>query len=111
VTVRLGPAGLSRGAPGWTIEDYALARWAARYHLLAMALACNIDSRGKAVRFRSGLVLLLAAVVLFLAWALPTGSTVAWVVTGVIAATGAFSLFEARAGWCAVRALGFRTRY
>lgn len=76
-----------------------------------MALACNIDSRGKAMRFRSGLILLLVAVILALAWALPTGSTLAWVVAAVVAGAGAFSLFEARAGWCAVRAMGFRTRY
>jgi len=24
---------------------------------------------------------------------------------------GAFAIFEAKAGWCVVRALGFRTRY
>ena len=76
-----------------------------------MALACNIDSRGKAVRFRYGLFMLAAAVILSLAWALPTGSTVAWVVVALVAAGGAFSLFEARAGWCAVRAMGIRTRY
>ena len=75
-----------------------------------MALACNIDSRGKAVRFRYGVVLLFLAVVLALAWALPTGSGLGWVVAGLLAAAGGFSLFEARAGWCAVRAMGFRTR-
>jgi hypothetical protein len=75
-----------------------------------MALACNIDGRGKAVRFRSGLVLLLLAVVVSLVWALPSASTLGWIVVAGLAAGGAFSLFEARAGWCAVRALGFRTR-
>jgi len=32
---------------------------------------------------------------------------------GVLAmvAGGAFAIFEAKAGWCVVRALGFRTRY
>ena len=75
-----------------------------------MALACNIDAVGKAARFRSGLVMLLLAVIVSLAWALPTGSAVGWVVTAVLAAGGLFALFEARAGWCVVRALGFRTR-
>jgi hypothetical protein len=75
-----------------------------------MALACNIDARGKAVRFRSGLIMMMIAVLVSLLWALPTRSTVAWIVTAALAAMGAFSLFEARAGWCAVRALGIKTR-
>ena len=75
-----------------------------------MALACNIDARGKAVRLRFGFILLLVAVALAVLWALPTGSTLGWIVSAAVAAGGAFSLFEARAGWCALRALGVRTR-
>jgi hypothetical protein len=75
-----------------------------------MGLACNIDERGRTARLRFGLVFLILAVALSLLWALPTGSTLAWLVSAVLGAGGAFSLFEARAGWCAVRALGFRTR-
>jgi hypothetical protein len=75
-----------------------------------MALACNIDARGKAVRFRYGLIMMMFAVLVSLLWALPTRSTAAWIVTAVLAAMGLFSLFEARAGWCAVRALGIKTR-
>ena len=75
-----------------------------------MALACNIDAAGRVVRFRSGLILLSVAIVVSLAWALPTGSTLGWIVSAALGAAGAFSLFEARAGWCAVRAIGFRTR-
>jgi hypothetical protein len=75
-----------------------------------MPLACNIDARGKAARFRSGLVLLAIAVVVSLAWALPTGSSTGWLVAAALAAIGGFALFEARAGWCLVRALGFKTR-
>jgi hypothetical protein len=75
-----------------------------------MPLACNIDAEGKAVRFRSGLILLVVAVLVSLFWALPARSTFGWIVTAALAAAGAFSVFEARAGWCAIRALGFRTR-
>jgi len=32
------------------------------------------------------------------------------VVAGVLAAAGLFSLFEANRSWCAVRALGFKTK-
>ena len=75
-----------------------------------MKLTCNIDAAGKAVRFRSGLVLLVVAVVVSLAWALPTRSPLGWIVAASLALAGGFSLFEARAGWCVIRALGFRTR-
>jgi hypothetical protein len=75
-----------------------------------MGLACNIDQRGRSARVRFGFLFLIAAVVLSLLWALPSGSTLAWLVSALLGAGGAFSLFEARAGWCAVRALGIRTR-
>lgn len=74
-----------------------------------MPLTCNIDSRGKVVRLIYGVVLIVIAIVLLFAWALPTGSLWAWVVTVLCSAGGAFAVFEARAGWCAVRAMGFKT--
>jgi hypothetical protein len=73
-------------------------------------MQCNIDARGKAVRLIYGIIGVTVGIVLLLAWALPRGGWVAWTVTGVTVAAGAFSIFEARAGWCAVRAMGFKTR-
>jgi DNA gyrase/topoisomerase IV subunit B len=32
-----------------------------------------------------------------------------WWLAGALAGMGAFVVFEARSGWCAVRAMGFRT--
>ena len=76
-----------------------------------MALQCNIDSRGKAVRLLGGLLFTLAGIGAILFWALPAGDGVArWVVSLSLLFGGAFMLFEARAGWCAVRAMGFKTR-
>ena len=75
-----------------------------------MALQCNIDSRGRAGRLIKGLVLLAAGVAMLLLWALPGGSAWAWVATAVVLAGGAFAVFEAWAGWCVVRAMGFKTR-
>jgi hypothetical protein len=75
-----------------------------------MALACNIDAVGKAVRLRIGLGLLAVAALVALAWALPFGSRLGWLLGGALALGGGFSIFEARAGWCVARALGFRTR-
>jgi hypothetical protein len=75
-----------------------------------MSLTCNIDARGKAARLRIGIAASILGVILLLAWALPSGTTLAWVVTVAVLGTGAFSMFEARAGWCALRAMGLRTR-
>ncbi|HMJ54979.1 MAG TPA: hypothetical protein VK540_23045 [Polyangiaceae bacterium] len=75
-----------------------------------MGLTCNIDARGKAVRLRLGIVSFVIGVVLLFAWAFPTGTPLAWVTTIGVLASAAFSIFEARAGWCVVRAMGFQTR-
>lgn len=75
-----------------------------------VALACNIDARGKAVRLRIGIGLVLVGVASLALWAVPTGGALAWAATLGLLAGGAFSIFEARQGWCAVRALGFKTR-
>jgi len=82
-----------------------------------MKLACNIDSKGKAVRLRMGLIeLAVAAVVAAISGVLvrsPVGSPIGWAgwaIAGILTLVGLFSIFEARAGWCALRALGFRTR-
>jgi hypothetical protein len=75
-----------------------------------MAMTCNIDARGKAARLRIGISLVLVGLVLVFAWAIPSGTALAWYVTASILAAGAFAIFEARAGWCALRAMGVRTR-
>lgn len=74
-----------------------------------MALQCNIDSRGRAARLIYGVVMVLAGIVTAAVWAVPAGSAVAWVVAVSLFVAGAFGIFEARAGWCAVRAMGFKT--
>lgn len=75
----------------------------------AMPLRCNIDARGKLARLIWGLLLLTLGIVLLFTWALRAGSIIAWVVTVGCAAGGAFAIFEARAGWCVVRAMGIKT--
>jgi hypothetical protein len=74
-----------------------------------MPLQCNIDSKGRAARLIYGVVVLLAGVVAALFWARPAGSPWAWVVAASLVVAGAFGIFEARAGWCVVRAMGFKT--
>lgn len=74
-----------------------------------MAFTCNIDARGKRTRFIIGFLLLLAAI-LAGAWAVGHPSAIIWTFAAIIAIAGAFLLFESRMGWCAVRALRFKTR-
>ena len=74
-----------------------------------MPLQCNIDSRGRAVRLVYGLVLLAAGAAMVVWWALPAGSVLAWLVSLLVLVGGAFAVFEARAGWCVIRAMGFKT--
>ena len=74
-----------------------------------MSPQCNIDAKGKAVRLGYGIVLLIAGVVLMFTWARPSGGWIAWTVCALMVVSGAFAIFEARAGWCIVRAMGFKT--
>lgn len=77
-------------------------------HFRLMALTCNIDARGKAIRLRSGIALALVGGISTLLWAAPGGGTIAWIVSGTLLASAAVAIFEARAGWCIVRAAGIK---
>lgn len=75
-----------------------------------MALECNIDAAGKAARLLGGIAAVTGG--LLLAGGLATGlidGTFWWMTTGGAIFGGAFAIFEARAGWCVVRAMGIRT--
>ncbi len=79
-----------------------------------MAFECNIDAKGKTLRLVGGILALLGGAVGYYildAEYLPIPETLGQL--GVVAAVigGAFSIFEARAGWCVVRAMGFKTRF
>ena len=63
------------------------------------------------MRLVNGIIGLVVGIALLLAWAWPRGGWVAWAVTVLVLIAGAFSIFEARAGWCVVRAMGFKTRF
>lgn len=71
---------------------------------------CNIDAKGKAARLAGGLTTLLGAGVLatVLAFEIVTVPFGWYAVVGAIAG-GAFAIYEARAGWCVVRAMGIKT--
>jgi hypothetical protein len=75
-----------------------------------MRLTCNIDERGRAVRRAGGLAVLIIGVTLLGLWAVPTGGVCAWLGSCTLLAVGAFCVFEAWAGWCALRAMGMKTK-
>jgi hypothetical protein len=75
-----------------------------------MPLQCNIDAKGKAVRLIWGTLLLIGGVVLLVLWPIRHGGgAVPWIVSVAVILGGAFAIFESRAGWCVIRAMGFKT--
>jgi hypothetical protein len=72
-------------------------------------MECNIDQRGRKARLLTGIVVDLAGTVLLIlgsAWD-QSGLLIAGVVVTLV---GIFVIFEGVKGWCALRALGFKTR-
>ena len=81
---------------------------------IAMVLECNIDSKGRAMRLVAGLLAILGgavAYVILMLDVIPVPESIGTLGVLAMVAGGAFAIFEAKAGWCVVRALGFRTRY
>lgn len=74
-----------------------------------MALQCNINSRGRLARLIYGILLLLLGIALAFFWAWPEGHAWRWAIAIACMLGGAFAMFEARAGWCVVRAMGIKT--
>ena len=75
-----------------------------------MAVECNIDAKGRVVRFITGIFAILAGFVLaiLVSQGILTSESYMFVIIGSILG-GAFAMWEARAGWCVVRAIGIRT--
>jgi len=74
-----------------------------------LALVCNIDQRGRKYRYRIGFAFLGLAACVYLLGRFYDVAALA-LVSAVLAAAGLFSVFEANRGWCAARALGFKTK-
>ncbi len=76
-----------------------------------MAFECNIDARGKAVRLKLGIRLVFISIILAaLTFFEIIPTSLGWVLAGGCFVGGAFTIWEARMGWCVVRAMGFRTK-
>jgi len=72
-------------------------------------MQCNIDQRGRKARLVTGAIVDGLGVIL-LVTGIFRGETWMIVAGGVMSLTGSFIIFEGAKGWCAARALGFKTR-
>jgi hypothetical protein len=66
-------------------------------------MQCNIDARGKRFRLIAGVALAAAGL------GMVAANAARYIGIGLLA-VGAFAILESWAGWCAVRAMGFKTR-
>jgi hypothetical protein len=74
-----------------------------------MGIACNIKGTGRLLRVVAGVVLLTDGVMLW-HYRLPGNGLASHLLQGLLMAAGGFCLFEGIVGWCAMRALGIRTK-
>lgn len=74
-----------------------------------MKLTCNIDQRGRKARLLTGIVVDITGMTLLVTGILMDDKTM--IVGGVLLSlAGSFMIFEGAAGWCALRAMGFKTK-
>ncbi len=72
-------------------------------------MRCNIDARGRAFRWYSGILCGVSGGAIA-AYALRGASSPYIVSLGIaLILAGLFQLFESRKGWCAIRAMGLKT--
>ena len=74
-----------------------------------MPLTCNIDQRGRRVRLGIGAIIDTLGTGLVVAGLLMNESLLLGA-GGVAMLGGSFMVFEGASGWCALRALGLKTR-
>ncbi len=75
-----------------------------------VGMECNIDQKGRLARLYTGIVAIAFGIVLALLTYLSViPAALGWVTVGGIIFGGAFAIFEARKGWCIVRAVGIKT--
>lgn len=73
-------------------------------------MECNIGAKGKLARLVTGIMAIGFAMVLGLLIVVGVlSSSLWWYAVASITFGGAFAIFEAKAGWCIVRAIGIKT--
>ena len=75
-----------------------------------MAMECNIDARGKAIRLFGGMFSLIAGLVIAsIAHFDLVEIPYLWVASAGLLAGGTLGIFEGWSGWCVARAMGIWT--
>ena len=74
-----------------------------------MKLACNIDHRGRKARLVTGAIVDVCGSAGIIAGVL-RDSTGIFIIGILLFMAGSFMIFEGARGWCALRALGIKTR-
>jgi hypothetical protein len=74
-----------------------------------LTVQCNIDQRGRKARLVTGALVDGVGVMLILAGALRS-QTDCVIAGAIVSLAGLFMIFEGVKGWCAVRAMGFKTK-
>ena len=73
-------------------------------------MECNINQRGRLARLYTGIFAIAVGIALALLTYLSViPATLGWIAVAGSVFGGAFAIFEARKGWCVVRAVGIKT--
>ena len=73
---------------------------------------CNIDAKGKLFRFIIGIFSILAGIVMISLFNFNMFISKELFVIGIFSIVGGlFAIWEAREGWCIVRAIGIKTPF
>jgi hypothetical protein len=73
---------------------------------------CNIDRTGRRLRAVGGILCSLLGIGLIVLASLRRDLLIPLLITGGLALlSGVFQIFESWKGWCAIRAMGFKTRW
>jgi len=77
-----------------------------------MERECNIDAKGKLFRFTIGIFSILSGIIIISLFNFNIFISEEILIMGVFSIVGGlFSVWEAREGWCIVRAIGIRTPF
>ncbi len=77
-----------------------------------MKRKCNIDAKGKLFRFTVGMFSVISGIVIISLFNLNIFISEEILLMGIFSIIGGlFAIWEAREGWCIVRAIGIRTPF
>lgn len=73
-------------------------------------MECNIDQKGRLARLYTGIFAIAVGIAIALLTYLSViPAALGWIAVAGSVFGGAFAIFEARKGWCIVRAVGIKT--